>query len=167
MRILILIHNIAERSGSSSRATGLARGLAALGHQVDVVCASRKAGFRPVLRVLDGIRLIESPDLAPARVRHAGFGAWDLAHRMRWVSSERYDLVHAFEHRPTSLLPALWLRKTTDIPLISDWADIWGEGGIIGARSMLSRWTVGTYDRAVEARAHAAASAMTVVSTRM
>jgi glycosyltransferase involved in cell wall biosynthesis len=164
MRVLILIHNSAGLSGSYSRAVGLARGLARVGHDVTLITASRSPSLLPRVHHVEGVNLIESPDLAPARWRHGGLGIWDVLVRLNLVSGGSFDLVHGFEHRPTVVLPSLFLRRRWQIPFVSDWADLWGDEGIISERTWLGRSTIGIYDSIMEERTHLQATALSVVT---
>ena len=51
---------------------------------------------------------------------------------------ERYDLVHCFETRPNSIYPALSVSQRQKLPLITDWNDWFGRGGIIDV--LRPRW---------------------------
>lgn len=166
MRILFLIHHQAGLSGSAVRAMGMAQGLAALGHEVTLLTASRRVTLLPRVRTVRGVTVIECPDVIPSRWRHGGFGVWDTLSRLRLISTHKFDIVHGFEHRPSVLVPATVLQGR-GIPFVSDWSDLWGVDGIFETRSWLGKFTVGTYDKVMEDRTHQRATALTVVSTTL
>ena len=47
---------------------------------------------------------------------------------------DKTDVIHLFETRPATILPGLALRKKLGAPLVIDWIDWWGRGGIIAMR---------------------------------
>ncbi|MGH7447633.1 MAG: hypothetical protein ACRELT_08735, partial [Longimicrobiales bacterium] len=60
---------------------------------------------------------------------------WNTMWRTCMLAREQFDLIHAFDSRPVVILPALAVRGTAGAPLVLDWADWWGRGGVIGERS--------------------------------
>jgi glycosyltransferase involved in cell wall biosynthesis len=50
-----------------------------------------------------------------------------------WAKSQNFDLVHAFETRPTTLIPARLLQRKGAV-FFSDWADWLGKGGSVEER---------------------------------
>lgn len=91
----------------------------------------RRAGIG--LRQMDGINLIETPDLFSGSLR-SGWDPWNVLNRVLWLHDKKFDLVHAFEGRPTAIYPALYLQKRLQIPLVMDWCDWFGEGGSVEER---------------------------------
>jgi glycosyltransferase involved in cell wall biosynthesis len=148
------------------RALGMAQGLAALGHDLTLVTASRQATLLARVQNDHNVTVIECPDVIPSRWRHGGFGVWDTLSRLRLISTHKYHIVHGFEHRPSVIVPAAVLQGR-GIPFVSDWSDLWGVDGIFETRSRLGKFTVGTYDRVMEDRTHQRATALTVVSTTL
>jgi len=161
----MLVHNTVLGSGTFFRAHGLARGLTRRGHQVTLVGASRQAGLATKTTVLNGVEIVEPACLLPHRLRHAGLCPLDLLTRIRLVGSQDYDLVHGFEHRPTVLIPALLTANRQRTPYIHDWADLWGWQGIAGQRGLLSRFTLGALDAALEPKVPWMADGVTVVNS--
>jgi glycosyltransferase involved in cell wall biosynthesis len=53
--------------------------------------------------------------------------------RIVWLRGRRFDLVHAFESRPTVIYPALYVHRQ-GVPLVMDWADWFGKGGSVEER---------------------------------
>lgn len=164
MRVLLLTHN---RVGLSSylRAHALGRHLAAFGHNVTLIAGRGQPGLRPLTADVDGVRVLQMPDLLPARLRHGGLSPLDLAGRLAHVSRSQYDLVHGFEPRPSVVWPALVLRRRLGIPFVADCADLWGGGGIRSLRRPLSSATLGRFDAFWESYSRRVATAVTVIST--
>jgi glycosyltransferase involved in cell wall biosynthesis len=133
MRLLYLNHNPAFR-GTFFRAHQLARELAARGHEVTLVTTSPRARLRARWREIDGVRVLEAPDLlfGPART---GWDPWNVLRRVAALRADAYDVIHGFDCRPVVIGPALALRRRTGARLVLDWADWWGRGGQIQERS--------------------------------
>src|SRR5260370_1646863 len=106
------------------------------GHRVTLATTSQTSRWTRSQSNVGGVDIIEYPALFPGRVR----SGWDpvdtLARTISVIRREfgHLDIVHAFDSRPTVILPALLLAKTASTPLIMDWADWWGRGGTIEAR---------------------------------
>ena len=114
------------------RAGAFAREMAAKGHQVTIVCISENAKFKPRRLQLDGVSYLESPDLLPGKMR-SGWDPWNTAWRIGAIKKlwDQADAIHAFETRPTTIFPILWHQKRNPKPLLIDWNDWWGRGGLI------------------------------------
>ena len=164
MRILMLAHNVAWQ-GSALRALSLARPLARAGHDVTVLASRREAGIATVVEVVDGVRLVQQPDVAPRRLRNGGLSPLDCAGRIVHLVRERYDLVHAFEQRPSSTFPALVARRVGGAPFVADWADLWGPEGIAADWPARERLTLGRIDGSWQAFTRRRADAVTAIST--
>jgi glycosyltransferase involved in cell wall biosynthesis len=145
LRLLYLNHNVVG-TGTYVRAWHLGRELAAVGHEVTLVTTSRSQRLAGSERVVDGVRVIEAPDLLPGAAR-TGWDAWNTLWRIRRLRGQRFDLIHAFDSRPAVILPALAVRHRTGTPVFMDWADWWGRGGTIQERS---GWAVRTMFGPVE-----------------
>lgn len=133
MRILYLNHNVVG-SGTYQRAANFAREMAHRGHQVTLVTTSRSARLAGRRRSRDGVAIYEAPDLLWGAARN-GMDVWNTLRRIFFVSNARFDLIHAFDCRPTVIVPALAARRRTGAALFTDWADWWGRGGTIRERS--------------------------------
>ena len=166
MRILALTYAVAGHS-NFARCGPLASALAARGHEVTIVAARRRPGPLRRTTLADGVMLVETADLLPWRARNSGLSPFDVASRLLLARGGRWDVVHAFGHRPAVTLPALALRARTGAPLVADWADLWGRDGIAGERAPLSRLVLGGFDHHAERRVCRAADAMTVASSAL
>ena len=134
MRILFLVSNLTNQ-GTYWRAFHLGRQLVKAGHELTLVATSHE--LRKGLREseVDGVRLVEAPDLFAGALRRSGLDAWNTLNRIVWLRKQSFDLMHAFESRPTVIFPALYLKKRQpEIPLIMDWCDWFGRGGSVEER---------------------------------
>jgi glycosyltransferase involved in cell wall biosynthesis len=117
------------------RAYPWARELAARGHDVDVMCHADTERFRTRVSHVDGFRLIENPDLLVGQLRQG----WDPVcawRRGRFLFRENkpYDIIHCLDTRLAVIWPALAYARARQIPIVSDWIDWWGRGGLIAER---------------------------------
>ena len=131
MRILMLNHNVIWRS-TFHRCFQFARQLVLLGHRVTLVTNSPDERVRFRERILEGVRVLESPDLFWGRLR-TGWDPLNAFRRTLRLFHEPFDVIHEFDSRPTVILPSLWKRSHRGIT-ISDWGDWWGRGGAISDR---------------------------------
>jgi glycosyltransferase involved in cell wall biosynthesis len=132
MRILMLNHNVIWRS-TFHRCFQFARPLVAMGHDVTLVTNSARERIRFKESMLDGVRIIESPDLLWGRLR-TGWDPLNALRRTLRLFHESYHVIHEFDSRPTVILPSKWKRSHRGAT-ISDWGDWWGRGGAIADRS--------------------------------
>lgn len=119
--------------GTYWRMFHFARCLVQNGHAVTVVCMSPKNRWRSQEKIEEGVSIVETPDLLWGTLR-SGWDLWDSLYRVCWLRSHDFDLIHAFETRPTVLLPALYARSAMEKPLFFDWADWFGRGGSVEER---------------------------------
>jgi glycosyltransferase involved in cell wall biosynthesis len=135
LRVLILNHNPFESRGTYFRVRELARHLVIAGHEATIVATSERAHWRLTATEEQGVTLVRSPSLFGGPFR-TGWDIWDTLRRIGYVLSNRrrWDLIHAFDCRPTVILPALALSRFHQVPLVIDWADWWGRGGAIEER---------------------------------
>lgn len=118
--------------GTYWRAFHFGRVLASRGHAVTLITTSRRAKRRGQTYELDGMEIVETPDLLPDVFRY-GWDLWNTGYRMQWVRRRAFDLVHAFESRPAVIFPAL-VAQRRGAKLIMDWCDWFGRGGAVEER---------------------------------
>lgn len=133
MRLLMLVFNQINQ-GTYWRALNLGKSLARMGHSPTLIATSRnqRAGVREYF--LDGVEIVETPDLMKGALR-SGWDIWNTINRISWSRKRSFDLLHAFEARPTVIFPALAYLRHHPIPFIMDWADWFGKGGSVEERS--------------------------------
>jgi glycosyltransferase involved in cell wall biosynthesis len=167
MRILMLTQNIVGRGGTYARCFALARCLAALGHNVTLLAASRNRHLRPRVQTHLGVLVIEMGGLLPTRIRHGGLDPLDLLNRLPHILRNRYDLIHTFDHRPTVLFPALFHRALYRAPIVGDWCDLWGRDGMGAHRHGVERLLLTPADHLSENWLMAHVDAVTAISTTL
>ena len=160
MHIAMLTYQCAMGGGGYLRSWSLAQALCRRGHRVTLFASRRRCGFKPRQYLHGLVEIVEMPALAPRRLRNGGFSISDTIARYRRLRTEAYDIVHAFEHRPAGAYPA-WLQKHA--PFISDWADLWGSGGLADLRPGWER-PLAFFDRKSEKWLHRKALAITAIS---
>jgi len=105
MRILMLNHNVAWK-GTFLRCYHLGRRMAEEGHAVTLITTSPARRRGVTCRVEAGVEVVETPSLLWGGPR-SGFDPWTVWQRCRYLRGRRYDVVHAFDSRPTVIHPAL------------------------------------------------------------
>jgi glycosyltransferase involved in cell wall biosynthesis len=115
-----------------ARSHAIARYLVQKGHKVTLMLTADTRKFGIVESMWDDVRIIETPDLLWGRTR-SGWDIWNLFNRISFLSrnQEQYDLIHCFETRPASIYSVLHYNKARHLPLVIDWNDWWGRGGLV------------------------------------
>jgi glycosyltransferase involved in cell wall biosynthesis len=129
----MLSHNTIWRS-NFFRAFYFGRQLVAMGHHVTIIAIAKEERIRSSLQNVDGVEVYLAPDLLWGMGR-SGWDPWDTWNRLRFIHGRHFDLVHAFDSRPAVIHPARAYRRRTGVPLVMDWADWWGRGGVISMRA--------------------------------
>lgn len=129
MKILFISHHTKFRSGL--RIINLARRLAARGYDITVLCI-KETGRTGIHEYDEGsIHYVEFPDLLRGSLR-SGWDLWDAINRWAYLRKNfDFDLVHAFETRPATIHPLQLALRQKKTPLVIDWIDWWGRGGLI------------------------------------
>jgi glycosyltransferase involved in cell wall biosynthesis len=167
LKVLMLAHH--RRLKIGGRSYPIAKALVRKGHQVTLLVISNRRRFGTIESEDQGIRIIETPDLLWGRLR-SGWDPWDTLNRFVYLrrDSTPYDLVHCFETRPATIYPALDYLRRNPIPLITDWNDWWGRGGIIDeARPAWYRSLFGSIETYYEEAFRMQGAGLTVISTAL
>ncbi len=168
MRILMLLFGT-EGKGTYWRALYLARGLARRGHHLTVLATSRTRRLHFSVRsdAQAGVTLVESPDVLWGSLR-SGWDLWNVISRIAWTRKWHFDLVHAFESRPVSILPALYWQRRRQARLVLDWCDWFGRGGSVEERpNPFIRATLRPIETFFEEHFRARADGTTVINTTL
>lgn len=161
MKILKLVFNQIHQ-GTYWRAYNFGKCLANRGHEVTLVATSRKSRWRISEQTHGNFTLVEMPDLFSGSLR-SGWDPWNCLRRCLWLSHKSFDLVHAYESRPTVIFPALYA-QSKGAKLIMDWADWFGKGGSVEERnSRFIRAIVRPVESFFEERFRTCANASTVI----
>ena len=135
MKILFTTFN-KENQGSFLRAMALAKELAKRGHALSVLCASRENQFEE--KQIDSVKLIAFP--WGKRFLH-GYIPCEVKARNAWLGNQKFDIVHAFDMRPTCAKPAFKAKRNGAI-MLTDWADWFGKGGSVEERKSFITRTI-------------------------
>jgi glycosyltransferase involved in cell wall biosynthesis len=133
LRILFVVHNQTRKGGAYYRGLNLGAPLARRGHDVTLMSIHATARWKCVERELDGVKLVETPDLLWG-VGRTGWDPWGTFRRTQWIRRRRFDVIHTVDTRPAVSLPAWLGRKASGAVWVADWTDWWGRGGATSAR---------------------------------
>jgi glycosyltransferase involved in cell wall biosynthesis len=167
LNILMITHH--RRFKAYYRSHAMAEHLVQRGHKVSLVVIADRRRVGIVESRWDGVHTIETPDLLWGRLR-SGWDLWNLLNRIVYLSRDTgpYDLVHCFETRPVTIYPALFYCHLHELPLVTDWIDWWGRGGIIDEfRPRWYRVLFGSVETYYEEAFRARADGLTVISTAL
>ena len=130
LNILMITHQ--RRHKAFARSHAMAAQLVRRGHQVSLMVIAEERRLGIVEDLWEGVRIMETPDLLWGRMR-SGWDIWDLANRIVYLTFRKssYDLIHCFETRPATIYPALLYQRIHNLPVVTDWNDWWGRGGLI------------------------------------
>jgi len=130
LNIAMISFNIMGR-GTYQRAYFLASELAKKGHQVTLLAANSD-GSALEETVSNSVKIVTFPRLLKKHYL-SGWGLYEAERRRAWIKNKSFDIVHAFEMRPTCIYPSLSATHEGSI-LVSDWADWLGKGGSVEQR---------------------------------
>ncbi|MDJ0753740.1 MAG: glycosyltransferase [Ardenticatenaceae bacterium] len=135
MNILLVNFNIPWQGGGTFyRALGFGRALVELGHRVTLLATSVDNSYTFEKYEDQGVRVVLSPSILKGKLR-TGWDLYEAIRRYRWImQQETFDLIHAFESRPTVILPVLGVIRKRYSPLVMDWCDLFGSGGAVEER---------------------------------
>lgn len=165
MNILMICYNLLGQ-GTYLRAYEFARVLVEKGHSATLMATSSSRKLTVGVRFEYGIRIVETPDFFPGSLR-SGWNPLTSLARINWLQNQEFDLIHAFESRPTCVYPAMYLKKK-GIPLIFDWSDWFGRGGSVEERpNRFIRLVLTPIETYFENHFRPLADANTVISTTL
>jgi O-antigen/teichoic acid export membrane protein/glycosyltransferase involved in cell wall biosynthesis len=130
LKIALITFN-QEGRGTYLRAYFLGKQLASMGHKVTLL-AGNVEGREVEERNENGLTVVTFPRLFK-KYFLSGWGLDELLSRLFWVRNRQFDLVHAFETRPTTLIPARLLQRKGSA-FFTDWADWLGRDGSVEER---------------------------------
>lgn len=165
--ILFLVQNVVG-VGTYRGAARMARLLASHGHKLTLVATHKTNRIRIQQFVENDVRVVAMPDVLPGRLR-SGWDVWNIARRMAWIRQQsKFDIVHAFECRPTVVYPALYASRVHVAKLVMDWKDWYGQGGLVEEISNpLIRNTLRPIDTFLENHYRQYANGHTVICTTL
>ena len=164
LKILMPVFNQVGK-GTYWRTFGLAQELAARGHHVALVSAGTVERTQTEVKQTGNLLQVTIPSRFKA-TQGSGYDPGDIMGRINWLKQhqERFDLVHAFESRPTSLIPALMSRRR-GARFVSDWCDWFGKGGSVEQRTNpVLRTLLRPVETLLENRSRPMADGVTVIN---
>jgi len=143
LNVLMINHHRRSKVNCVNRSLAMARYLARRGHQVTLLTTADHRKARIVESHEDGVHIAEIPDLLWGNLR-SGWDPWSALNRILYLlrCEKDFDLIHLFESRPAVIHPTQVYRLKRPLPLIIDWVDGIGRGGILEVRR---RKRVGTF----------------------
>ena len=131
-KILFLLSHL-KNSATYVRAYHLARQLADRGHKVTLTAVSPEQKFGASFTVENGLTLIETANLGHEPLGRMtlrlylepGAGPCDILTRLRLLRSDKFDIVHMFDHSPNVAVPFYLMRSRIRARFVSDWCDIY------------------------------------------
>jgi glycosyltransferase involved in cell wall biosynthesis len=115
-------------------------------------------------RELDGVKVVESPDLLWG-VGRTGWDPWNTLRRTMWIRNRVFDVIHTVDTRPAVSLPAMWGRRSSGAVWVADWTDWWGRGGATTERQgWLVRTLIGPVEQWFEENPRPRADGTVVIS---
>jgi glycosyltransferase involved in cell wall biosynthesis len=168
-RLHILMVSSGRRYKLSVRGHALAKHLVERGHDVTLMVTANRRRLRTVEADWDGVRTVETPDLLWGRLR-SGWDAWNILNRVLYLRADkrRYDLIYCGLTRPATIYPALFYKSRHHVPMVTDWIDWHGRGGIIDeCRPGWYRVLFGRIETYYEEAFRAKAEGLIVISTAL
>jgi len=165
-RNVLLINHNPRGVGTFYRCWHLARNLARIGLTISLLTVSPNRRVLPLSESKEDVRLVETPNLLTNMYAlGGGYGAIGIPYRISYALRHRFDLVHAFDHKPNVLLPAMFAHNMKNTPLVADWSDWWGKTGDgSGLQEGKARLVV-KLETATEEYIHRRADRVTTIST--
>lgn len=164
LKILFVVHNATRKGGAYYRGLNLGAPLARRGHEVTLMAIHPSARWTVVERELDGIKLVETPDLLWG-VGRTGWDPWNTFRRTQWIRRRKFDVIHTVDTRPAVSLPAWLGRKASGAAWVADWTDWWGRGGATRERDGWAvRLLVGPLEQFFEEKPRPHADGTVVIS---
>lgn len=164
LRILYVVHNQTRKGGAYYRGLNLGVPMARRGHDVSLMAIHPSARLQVTQRKLDGVNLVETPDLLWG-VGRTGWDPWNTLRRTAWVRKHRFDVIHTVDTRPAVSIPAWLGRKASGAVWIADWTDWWGRGGATSERDgWLVRNLIGPLEQWFEEKPRPHADGTVVIS---
>ena len=167
LSVLMISHS--RRFKIHPRAYPMAKHLVERGHDVTLMVIADRRRVGVVEADWDGVRIVETPDLLWGRLR-SGWDPWNTLNRVLYLRADkrRYNLIHCIDTRPATIYPALFYKSRHPVPMITDWIDWWGRGGIIDEfRPGWYRVLFGRVETYYEEAFRTRADGLTVISTAL
>lgn len=135
LNILFISHHRRSKAHLKNRAMAMSRYLTERGHSVTIMVTSDTGKLKINREKADGveiIEIIEIPDLLWGKLR-SGWDVWGGFIRLLYLikNGKKFDIIHLFESRPAVVHPVQIMRLFYYVPVVIDWVDWIGRGGIM------------------------------------
>lgn len=169
LRVLMINHHRRSKVNCINRSMAMAKHLARRGHQITLLTTSDHQRSKIIDTSEESVHVVEIPDLLWGALR-SGWDPWSALCRFLYLSriNQNFDLIHLFESRPAVIHPVQIYRATRSIPMIIDWVDWIGRGGILEVRRpRWYRYLFGSIETFYEEYFRARADGLTVICTTL
>jgi len=140
VKILLVVHSVAWKGGGAFfHALHIAKSLHRQGVSVEIMCTSVSSKFRVIKKEVQGVRLIEFPDLLWGQARN-GWDFFNTLRRIIFLVKNNYDIVHLLDTRPVVIFPGLFAKFFKKSKLVIEWLDWFGRGGTASERKTIIRF---------------------------
>jgi len=110
LKALFIVENPTRNGGAYYRGLNLGVSLARRGHDVTLMTIHPTERWRVIERELDGVKLVETPDMLWA-IGRTGWDPWDTLQRTRWIRRHKFEVIHTVKTRSAVSLSAILGRK--------------------------------------------------------
>jgi glycosyltransferase involved in cell wall biosynthesis len=164
---ILYVHRGVEGSDGWGRSFFLATGLVKLGHDVAFMTIKKSGGLGIEKKRLEGVDVVSFPEILPGKLKSSGFGLFSLIFKSFFSIKHRFDLVISdCGHRP-SVLPAFLSQYLRGATHISEWWDLYGEGGYYSEKPFYFRVFYGKFEKWFELKSKKLADGIIVLSSWM
>lgn len=151
-------------TGTYWRAFELAKEIAKFGHHVTLVCTRNTPGVCIQADWEKGVKIVATPSGNMFGTQSLnGYSPIELIFRLFYLLRKKFDIVYAFENRPSVLLPAL-LMKAKGATYYTDWCDVFGKGGFVEDKSIWLKWWLRPIESFFDTKCRKLASKITVIN---
>lgn len=129
MRIL-LTHFSYYRKNGWGRIFEEAKGLAALGHNVTLLCGDETIGCFYKSHIEQSVKIVSFTDIFPRKYGNTGYGFISILLKCIYVLVHKYEICHSDSHRPNAYIPCKVNRFFYRSKVYIEWWDDFGEKAI-------------------------------------
>ncbi|HPA13469.1 MAG: glycosyltransferase family 4 protein [Bacteroidales bacterium] len=168
MKILFSHYGIIYKGGFN-RTFNLARGIAALGHEVVFyTCQNGWEKFPFKEETINNVKVFSFPDFLPYKLVSKGFGLLSIFLKIYKLRKLKIDIAHSDSgHRPSAGLPCYYAKRKNNALYVSEWWDYFGKGGQLKTKPFLFRLLLGWFESRSEIKNKRKADAIIVLSELM
>jgi len=164
MKILISSMSV-QNYQNYNRTFMLAENLIKKGNEVTLLTASPiEKWYKFGIEKISGVSVFVIPDIVNWRLRRGGLGPLNFIFRFFYLLTHKFDIYHGDGHRPSVIFPLLIAKFIYQKAFVSEWMDLFGDGGVIDERNKFEKNLIGWYDKYFETRIRTWADGIIVLS---